>query len=178
MILLVALVAVVYTATVLIAGEPVFLIPGAILLLLVVGYAVFEHVLTRAHMRRHGDDPLRAMQDDEDWAIPSAHLIPDDQRPAGDTPEVHDEVSPHDLPHDHPGRQAAEEQAGEHETAGNERGGAGGRFTRSADATGERTGERPHSAAGAKSSGGGGVPGATGDREPEPSDRPGQGFPL
>jgi hypothetical protein len=141
MILLVAAVAVVYTATVLIAGEPVYLIPGAILLALVVGYAVFERALTRAHMRRHGDDPMTAMQDDEDWAIPSAHLIPDDERPAGDTPEVHDEINPHDLPPDHPGREAAEEQAATaHETTGNERGAAGGRFTRRDDATSERSG--------------------------------------
>jgi hypothetical protein len=31
----------------------------------------------------------------------------------GDTPEAHDEVNPHDLPPDHPGRPAAEEQAGD-----------------------------------------------------------------
>ncbi|MDX6723210.1 MAG: hypothetical protein QOD73_1614, partial [Solirubrobacteraceae bacterium] len=45
--------------------------------------------------------------------LPSSHLIPDDSTPAGDTPEAHDEINPHDLPRDHPGRQAAEEQAGE-----------------------------------------------------------------
>jgi hypothetical protein len=143
MLILVAVVAVVYTATVLLAGEPSYLIPGAVLLALVVGYAVIERALTRAHMRRHGDDPMKAMQDDEDWAVPSAHLIPDDERPAGDTPEVHDEINPHDLPPDHPGRKAAEDQAASgHETTGNEDGGAGGRFTRSDDATAERIGER------------------------------------
>jgi hypothetical protein len=36
----------------------------------------------------------------------------DSERPLGDTPEAHDEVSPHDLPPDHPGREEAEEVAG------------------------------------------------------------------
>jgi len=36
----------------------------------------------------------------------------DDDTAVGDTPEAHDEISPHDLPKDHPGRIAAEEQAG------------------------------------------------------------------
>jgi hypothetical protein len=43
---------------------------------------------------------------------PLGPLTPDDETPAGDTPEAHDEITPHDLPPDHPGRQAAEEQAG------------------------------------------------------------------
>ena len=38
----------------------------------------------------------------------------DDDTPLGDTPEAHDEISPHDLPPGHPGRHAAEEQAREH----------------------------------------------------------------
>jgi hypothetical protein len=42
---------------------------------------------------------------------PLGPLTPDDQTPLGDTPEAHDEISPHDLPIGHPGRQAAEEQA-------------------------------------------------------------------
>jgi hypothetical protein len=32
----------------------------------------------------------------------------DDSTPLGDTPEVHDDLSPHDLPKGHPGRRAAE----------------------------------------------------------------------
>ncbi len=38
---------------------------------------------------------------------PLGPLTPDDQSAAGDTPEVHDEITPHDLPKDHPGRAAA-----------------------------------------------------------------------
>jgi hypothetical protein len=39
-------------------------------------------------------------------------LTPDDETPLGDTPEAHDEISPHDLPPDHPGRQEAERISG------------------------------------------------------------------
>jgi hypothetical protein len=112
MMVLVAVFAVIYTATVLITGEPVYLSPGAILLALVVGYSLIEHGLTRAQVARHGGDPEAAMSDSEDWAVPSTHLVPDDETAAGDTPEAHDEINPHDLPFDHPGRQAAEDQAG------------------------------------------------------------------
>jgi hypothetical protein len=38
-------------------------------------------------------------------------MTPDDETPAGDTPEAHDEISPHDLPLDHPGREEAERLA-------------------------------------------------------------------
>jgi hypothetical protein len=180
MIILVAAVAVVYVATVLISGEAVFLIPGGILLVLVVGYAVAERALTKAHLRRHGGDPGEAMRDDDDWAIPSAHLIPDDDRPAGDSPELHDEISPHDLPLDHPGRKAAEEQAGGEEgtTSGNEEGAQGGGFARTTDETDERTGERQRSADHAKGSGGAGVPGTSAGHGDGPDDRPGQELPL
>ena len=37
----------------------------------------------------------------------------DDSAPLGDTPEVHGELSPHDLPKGHPARRPAERQAGQ-----------------------------------------------------------------
>ena len=43
---------------------------------------------------------------------PLGPATPDDQTDLGDTPEVHDEISPHDLPVDHPGRAEAERLAG------------------------------------------------------------------
>lgn len=43
---------------------------------------------------------------------PLGPATPDDETPLGDTPEAHDEISPHDLPKDHPGRAEAERQAG------------------------------------------------------------------
>jgi hypothetical protein len=37
--------------------------------------------------------------------------LTDDETPLGDTPEVHDEISPHDLPPDHPSRDETARQA-------------------------------------------------------------------
>jgi hypothetical protein len=54
------------------------------------------------------------MTDDGRHDEPLGPATPDDQTPLGDTPEAHDEISPHDLPPDHPARPAAEEQAAEH----------------------------------------------------------------
>jgi len=42
---------------------------------------------------------------------PLGPMTPDDETALGDTPEAHDEISPHDLPLDHPGRQKAERKA-------------------------------------------------------------------
>lgn len=57
------------------------------------------------------DDESRADADSAAQA-PPADILADDGRPLGDTDEAHDELSPHDLPIGHPGRQAAEEQSG------------------------------------------------------------------
>ena len=48
--------------------------------------------------------------DSTDSGIPKTDT--DDNRPLGDTDEAHDEISPHDLPLSHPGREEAEEVAG------------------------------------------------------------------
>lgn len=170
---LIALFAVVYAATVLIVGEPLFLIPGALIVLIASFFVASEHTLTKIQLRRHGGDPMAAMRDEND-PLPSTHLIPDDSTGAGDTPEAHDEISPHDYPVDSPGRQAAEAQAGSHAgtTGGNEQGAHGGRFERREDRTEERTGEPQRDAERGKSAvGSAGRPDAT-EREP------GQRFPL
>ena len=44
---------------------------------------------------------------------PLGPVTPDEETDLGDTPEAHDEISPHDLPKGHPGRQEAEREAGE-----------------------------------------------------------------
>jgi hypothetical protein len=49
---------------------------------------------------------------DETAKEPLGPLTPDAETPAGDTPELHDELSPVDLPKDHPGRREAERQSG------------------------------------------------------------------
>ena len=54
----------------------------------------------------------KAPPHDDEADEPLGPVTPDDETDLGDTPEAHDEVSPHDLPPDHPGRQKAEELAG------------------------------------------------------------------
>lgn len=100
----------IFVLTALLTGEPTFIIPVGILALLALGYGLVNHLLTRRMVQRHGSvEEAMASRDEQ---IPSTHLTVDDQTPAGDTPEAHDEINPHDLPMDHPGRKAAEAQAG------------------------------------------------------------------
>ncbi len=58
------------------------------------------------------DDRSEASHDSESEE-PLGPMTPDDETPLGDTPEAHDEISPHDLPPDHPGRAQAEREAGD-----------------------------------------------------------------
>ena len=106
-----ALFLVVDAVTVLLTGNATYLIPVAVLVAVVVLAAGANRLLSRNVARRH--DSLADAMADEQEPIPSAHLIPDDETPAGDTPEAHDEINPHDLPIDHPGRMEAERQAGD-----------------------------------------------------------------
>ena len=78
---------------------------------LVAAVLALNGLLRKRVTSRH--DSLEDAMSDENEPVPSAHLIPDNETAAGDTPEAHDEINPHDLPPDHPGRQAAEEQAAE-----------------------------------------------------------------
>jgi hypothetical protein len=59
------------------------------------------------------DDERQALPHDEDAREPLGPMTPDEETPAGDTPEAHDEISPHDIPKDNPGRREAERMAGE-----------------------------------------------------------------
>ncbi len=56
-----------------------------------------------------GHDPA---PHDKEASEPLGPMTPDDETELGDTPEAHDEISPHDLPPDHPGREKAEDMAG------------------------------------------------------------------
>jgi hypothetical protein len=109
----------VFAVTVLLTGDPIYIIPVGVLVALVVGYALFNRVMTARITERH--ESLGDAMSDEDEPLPSSHLIPDDSTPAGDTPEAHDEINPHDLPPDHPGREEAEAQAGGEERRGEAR---------------------------------------------------------
>jgi hypothetical protein len=64
-----------------------------------------------AHMQTP-DESRSAPPHDDEADEPLGPATPDDQTPLGDSPELHDELSPHDLPPDHPGRAEAERQAG------------------------------------------------------------------
>jgi hypothetical protein len=59
------------------------------------------------------DDERHATPHDEDAKEPLGPMTPDEETPVGDTPEAHDEISPHDIPKDNPGRQEAERMADE-----------------------------------------------------------------
>src|SRR3954452_11947800 len=101
----------IFALTAIITGSTLFFIPAVILAVLVVAYALANRALTHRIAARH--DSVDDAVADESEPIPSTHLIPDNETAAGDTPEAHDEINPHDLPPDHPGRQAAEDRAGE-----------------------------------------------------------------
>ncbi len=58
------------------------------------------------------DEPHKAPPHDSESKEPLGPVTPDDETPLGDTPEAHDEISPHDLPLDHPGREKAARMAG------------------------------------------------------------------
>ncbi|HEV2059186.1 MAG TPA: hypothetical protein VGR11_07500 [Solirubrobacteraceae bacterium] len=60
----------------------------------------------------HDDETHEAPPHDQESSEPLGPVTPDDETPLGDTPEAHDEISAHDLPLDHPGREEAEHRAG------------------------------------------------------------------
>jgi len=69
----------------------------------------------------NNDERDDAPPHDDEASEPLGPMTPDDETPLGDTPEAHDEINPHDLPKDHPGRERAEQTAGETGTTEGER---------------------------------------------------------
>lgn len=108
---LLAVVLVALVVTTLATGEVIFIVPALLLLAVIAVMALGEFGLKKRVERRHDGDE-QAIQSDHTDPIPGTHLAKDEATPLGDTSEAHDELSPHDLPKDHPGRKAAEEQAG------------------------------------------------------------------
>jgi hypothetical protein len=106
---LVAVFLVVFGLTVILTGNPAYLIAAVMIAALVVGWALLNRAMTKRVASKH--DSIEDAMSDETEPIPSTHLIPDNETAAGDTPEAHDEINPHDLPPDHPGRAQAEHQA-------------------------------------------------------------------
>jgi hypothetical protein len=64
---------------------------------------------TQAETRDQGEP---AEPHDSESSEPLGPMTPDEETALGDTPEAHDEISPHDLPPGHPGRDEAERLAG------------------------------------------------------------------
>jgi hypothetical protein len=108
---LIAAFLVVFGLTVILTGKPTYLIAAVMIAALVVGWALLNRAMTKRVASKHGS--IEDAMSDETESIPSTHLIPDNETAAGDTPEAHDEINPHDLPPDHPGRAEAERQAEE-----------------------------------------------------------------
>jgi hypothetical protein len=85
----------------------VFAGPAEAIAVVAVGFAAMAAaslwIATTRAERRAG------AMDDRDH--PLTGVDADDARPLGDTPEAHDEITPHDLPAGHPSRGAAERQA-------------------------------------------------------------------
>jgi hypothetical protein len=105
-ILAVILVALVLTT--LFTGEAEYTVPAMILVGIIGLMALGEWGLKKRLENRPGD-----AQSDSSDPIPSTHLAKDEETPLGDTSEAHDEISPRDLPKDHPGRIEAEKVAGD-----------------------------------------------------------------
>ncbi|MFL5846114.1 MAG: hypothetical protein ACJ762_15615 [Solirubrobacteraceae bacterium] len=110
---LLGLILVALVITTLATGEGEFTIPAIILVGIIGLMSLGELGLKKRLERRHGGDIEDAVQADSSDPIPSTHLAKDEDTPLGDTKEAHDELSPHDLPKDHPGRHAAEQQSGD-----------------------------------------------------------------
>lgn len=128
------------------AGEAAFAVPIAILAVIVFGFFLFNDLLARRNVERHGGDVM-AVQSDEDDSIPTAHGVADDATALGDTSEAHAEINPHDFPKDSAAREEAENQAAARggATRGDAEGGGGERAEGASKAEGYAEGEQPSS---------------------------------
>src|SRR3954447_15614655 len=92
---------VIFGITVILTGSPSYIIAAVMIAALVLAWAALNRVMTKRVEARHAS--IEDAMSDESEPLPSSHLIPDNETAAGDTPEAHDEINPHDLPPDHPG---------------------------------------------------------------------------
>ena len=88
---------VLFAGAALLTGDGDWVVPVAILFG-IVALALAGHLLFRARVGA-------------DSSLPAAHLETTRDSALGDTTEAHDEITPHDLPKDHPGRDEAERLA-------------------------------------------------------------------
>lgn len=90
-------------------GEEAMAIAPAVLLLILVGAAAFDSLAARRKLERHGGSTPEVDSDARD-SFPT--MTGDEEAPLGATRETHRELDPHDLPPDHPSREAVEERTG------------------------------------------------------------------
>jgi hypothetical protein len=108
---IVAVFFVAYAITVLATGEALFLIPAVVLVALLAVAVTGNRFLTKKQLERHDGDTGGVLADSED-PYPAVPPFGSDDRPAGDTPDAHDEINPRDLPKwDRSAREAAEHEA-------------------------------------------------------------------
>src|SRR5215210_3201060 len=99
----------IFIAASLLTGQGDFVDPVLLLAVIVTVAAAAATVLVRRKRDRYGS--VRRASADDDAAVPGSQFLPDEGTPLGATPEAHAEISPHDLPVDHPGRGRAERVA-------------------------------------------------------------------
>jgi hypothetical protein len=81
--------------------------------------ATLTYATARRKTRQREDGRLEDLSVEDDSPLPGVGI--DDETPLGASPELHDEITPHELPPDHPGRRRIEQRAG---GRGTTRGGA------------------------------------------------------
>lgn len=89
-------------------GMAMLAVPVAILFVILAAAAAFDAIMARRKLARHGGD-LDSVEADENDALPT--MVSDEEAPLGATSQAHEDIDPHDLPPDHPSRQAVEDQS-------------------------------------------------------------------
>ena len=72
--------------------------------------AALTYATARRKTRLREDGHLEDLSVEGDSPFPGVGM--DDETPLGDSPELHDDITPHDLPRGHPGRRRLERQTG------------------------------------------------------------------
>jgi hypothetical protein len=99
-------------SVVLVAGAALTVL--AVVLLGSAGFAVLAVVALAAlalsidAMLARRSRVARGAGEGKDSALPLTHVEGDDERPLGDSPDLHDEIGPHDIPLENPARHEIE----------------------------------------------------------------------
>jgi hypothetical protein len=119
LLLILAGVALCSTIILLALGQSSGAIATGIFLVLLLGAAAVDMLMTQRKLATHRGD-VKALDADAQDAVPA--VVQSEEEPVGVSSDVHTDLNPHDLPIDHPGREAVEERHGDGEaTAGEPR---------------------------------------------------------